>query len=240
MKTIELKDLDRTNTLYHFTNKNNIEKIEKLGLIPMIGNNSKGIEKTKKVFFSKGNIGFLRICDVWINWIIYSASMKNYINKRINEENNYRKLLDEYKELFKTGIFYTKENINSSFEQMSEFMSQNIVLSLDLEENKHYKKDDLDEAKERANDQEFITKMYCGYVSSNRNVEEFNMHTISDINIPKEQISLVIENDNISALNILKSIYELEKEKDKNLKFKFLDDFMKYLEILESINLKRR
>ena len=66
MKTIELKDLDANKTLFHFTDKRNIRKIEELGLIPMIGKNSKGIEKTEKVFFSKGNIGFLRICDVWI------------------------------------------------------------------------------------------------------------------------------------------------------------------------------
>ena len=37
------------------------------------------VEKTKKVFFSKGNIGFLRICDVWINWIIYGYGMDDYL-----------------------------------------------------------------------------------------------------------------------------------------------------------------
>lgn len=53
MKTIELKDLDANKTLFHFTDKRNIRKIEELGLIPMIGKNSKGIEKLKKYSFQK-------------------------------------------------------------------------------------------------------------------------------------------------------------------------------------------
>ena len=42
MKTIELKDLDSKETLYHFTERKNISQIEELGLIPMIGKNAKG------------------------------------------------------------------------------------------------------------------------------------------------------------------------------------------------------
>ena len=119
MKTIELKDLDSKETLYHFTERKNISQIEELGLIPMIGKNAKGIEKTKKVFFSKGNIGFLRICDVWINWIIYGYGMDDYlVSKRNLDSSKIRESIEEYKRIFKTGKIHTKENIERSFEYM--------------------------------------------------------------------------------------------------------------------------
>ena len=81
MHTIDLNEFDGENTFYHFTNRDNYESISLNGLIPSIGDNANGIEKTSKVFFSKGNIGFLRICDVWINWFIYRISLYNSVLK---------------------------------------------------------------------------------------------------------------------------------------------------------------
>lgn len=81
MNTISLNELDSENTFYHFTSRDNYESISLNGLIPSIGDNANGIEKTSKVFFSKGNIGFLRICDVWINWFIYRISLYNSVLK---------------------------------------------------------------------------------------------------------------------------------------------------------------
>lgn len=242
MKTIELKDLDENNTLYHFTDKRNLKQIESLGLIPMIGNHAKGIEKTKKVFFSKGNIGFLKICDVWINWIIYGYGMDDYlVSKTKIDSSGIRESIDEYKEIFKTGKIHTKENIERAFQYMTVFMNQNVLLSLDIVEGKHYKNDDIDEAKERACDQEFINFMYCGYVSSNNKVEDFNMHTISNESVQASKISLVNIDKDENALSILKRIYKIEKEKNKNLSFEFLDEFMEYLKVQDdSMKLKRR
>ena len=112
MKTIELKDLDSKETLYHFTERKNISQIEELGLIPMIGKNAKGIEKTKKVFFSKGNIGFLRICDVWINWIIYGYGMDDYlVSKRNLDSSKLREASEAYKSIFKTGNRIAHERV---------------------------------------------------------------------------------------------------------------------------------
>ena len=72
MNSVNLRSLDRNEVLFHFTKSSNLEAISSLGLLPMIGKNSMGIENTKKVFFSKGYKGFLEICDVWINWLIYT------------------------------------------------------------------------------------------------------------------------------------------------------------------------
>ena len=47
--------------------------------------------------------------------------------------------------------------------------------------------------------------------------------------------------NNDNALNILKTIYKQEKEKNKDLTFEFLDDFMEYLRIQdESLKLRRK
>ena len=86
-----------------------------------------------------------------------------------------------------------------------------------------------------------IGKMYCGYVSSNSNVEEFNMHTKSDTPVPSKNISLVINENDDNALNILKRMYKEEKEKNKDLSFEFLDGFMEYLKTQDdSLKLRRR
>ena len=83
--------------------------------------------------------------------------------------------------------------------------------------------------------------MYCGYVSSNFEVEEFNMHTKSNTQVSNKQISLVINENDDNALNILKTIYKQEKEKNKDLTFEFLDDFMEYLRVQgESLKLRRK
>ena len=113
-------------------------------------------------------------------------------------------------------------------------MKQNIILSLNINENVHYISTDTDEAKERANDLELIGKMYCGYVSSNSNVEEFNMHTKSGVGVDKDKISRITTHGDDSAISILKEIYSEEKEKDKNLEFAFLDRFMCYVNSMNS------
>ena len=67
------------------------------------------------------------------------------------------------------------------------------------------------------------------------------MHTKSNTPVLNKQISLVVNENNDNALNILKTIYKQEKEKNKDLTFEFLDDFMEYLRIQdESLKLRRK
>ena len=67
------------------------------------------------------------------------------------------------------------------------------------------------------------------------------MHTKSNTPVSNKQISLVVNENNDNALNILKTIYKQEKEKNKDLTFEFLDDFMEYLRIQdESLKLRRK
>ena len=228
MNTIDLNEFDGENAFYHFTNRDNYESISLNGLIPSIGDNANGIEKTSKVFFSKGNIGFLRICDVWINWFIYRISLYNSVlkYKDITKEERMN-LKRKFREDFTNGLFYTEDNINYAITWMMEYMKSNIVLKLDIPHD-NYDDLDIDEAKLHEKE-DFINRMYLGYITSSDKVESFNMHTKSGVGVDKEKISKVTTNDDDSALSILKEIYRKEKDKDNGLEFAFLDRFMNYV-----------
>lgn len=232
MNTIDLNEFDGENAFYHFTNRDNYESISLNGLIPSIGDNANGIEKTSKVFFSKGNIGFLRICDVWINWFIYRISLYNSVlkYKDITKEERMN-LKRKFREDFTNRLFYTEDNINYAITWMMEYMKSNIVLKLDIPHD-DYDELDIDEAKLHEKE-DFINRMYLGYITSSDKVESFNMHTKSGVGVDKEKISKVTTNDDDSALSILKEIYRKEKEKDNGLEFAFLDRFMNYVNSMD-------
>lgn len=232
MNIIDLNEFDGENAFYHFTNRDNYESISLNGLIPSIGDNANGIEKTSKVFFSKGNIGFLRICDVWINWFIYRISLYNSVlkYKDITKEERMN-LKRKFREDFTNGLFYTEDNIDYAITWMMEYMKSNIVLKLDIPHD-DYDELDIDEAKLHEKE-EFINRMYLGYITSSDKVESFNMHTKSGVGVDKEKISKVTTNDDDSALSILKEIYRKEKDKDNVLEFAFLDRFMNYVNSMD-------
>ena len=52
--SINIKDIDKESVFLHYTNKDNIKNIFKVGLLPKIGKSSKNIELNKKVFFTEG------------------------------------------------------------------------------------------------------------------------------------------------------------------------------------------
>lgn len=232
MNIIDLNEFDGENAFYHFTNRDNYESISLNGLIPSIGDNANGIEKTSKVFFSKGNIGFLRICDVWINWFIYRISLYNSVlkYKDITKEERMN-LKRQFREDFTNGLYYTEDNINYAITWMMEYMKSNIVLKLDIPHD-DYDELDIDEAKLHEKE-DFINRMYLGYITSSDKVESFNMHTKSGVGVDKEKISKVTTNDDDSALSILKEIYRKEKDKDNVLEFAFLDRFMNYVNSMD-------
>lgn len=232
MNRIELNTINN-DVFYHFTNRDNYESIDKYGLIPNIGDNANGIEKTKKVFFSKGNIGLLRICDVWINWYIYRISLYDNVlkYKNISEDEKW-KLKKEFRNNFTNGLYYNEDYIKIAYEAFMQFMNSNIILKLDLDKN-DYDENDIDEAKDREIP-DFMNRMYLGYYTSSDKVETFNMHTKSGIGIDIDKISKIESDNNDKALYILKNIYEKEKDKDENLRFTFLDSFINYVDSIDS------
>ena len=73
LKNIKIEDIENVDVKYaffHYTNIENLESIDKNGLVPKIGNNATGIELTEKIFFAIGDKGVFAIMDSWIRWLI--------------------------------------------------------------------------------------------------------------------------------------------------------------------------
>lgn len=67
MENYKLSLNDINSNYFHFTKKNNIESIDKNGLIPKISFHAQSLEDTKKVFFVEGLDNLLILFDCWIN-----------------------------------------------------------------------------------------------------------------------------------------------------------------------------
>lgn len=128
----------------------------------------------------------------------------------------------KFREDFTNELYYTEDNINYAITWMMEYMKSNIVLKLDIT-SEEYDLFDMDEAKSHEKE-EFINRMYLGYITSIDKVESFNMHTKSGVGVDKEKISKVTTNDDDFALSILKEIYKEEKNKDNGSNLHFLID----------------
>ena len=228
MKLVDLNSLDREKTYYHFTPRYNYESICEKRLLAKIGSNANGIEKTPKVFFAIGNLGFLKICDVWINWFIYKIALYDNVLKyndiSIDEKMNLKR---QFKNRFIKGAFYSDDYIIKAFEMMRHELENDIMFKLNLDES-DYDLNDIDEAKSNERE-EFINRMYLGNITSLDKVESFNMHTKSNLGINNDKIEKIICENNDSALYILKEIYNKEKQNNMNLKFVFLDKFIEYV-----------
>ena len=77
---VSIYNIDKENTFFHYTNKSNIDSIFEKGLLPNIGENSKNIEKNKKVFFTKGFDNTLILMDAWIKWLVLRPK-SNFVYK---------------------------------------------------------------------------------------------------------------------------------------------------------------
>ena len=77
MKTIYIENIDLNNTFFHFTDRENLEKINSFGLLASCGDASSMVNDKARVCLSKGGKGLLgirnsflytfkhtRICDI--------------------------------------------------------------------------------------------------------------------------------------------------------------------------------
>lgn len=238
MNKVKLNEIDLESSFFHFTNALNIELISKYGLLPTIGESSKGLESTEKIFFAEGTDGVLKICDVWIKLIM-------------NKMNNYFGLLNRYEgsELHKMSHEWDKEFISreylkdgakkiKAFERMFDDMIERRYLILHLKEGTDFSYNDIDEAKDyslqnKAKDSknrnyQYIKELYGNYSNVDvATVERWNMHTFTGLNILPNQISeLTTADGRKNAMSILLEIYD--KHKSINVRFDMLDEFIEY------------
>lgn len=237
MDKIKLDEIDLKNSFFHFTDALNIDSISKYGLLPALGKNSKLFESTRKIYFSKGTDGVLKICDVWLKWLMG-------VMDEVNNSNQYKG-----QELYETTRksarkFQSKEYLKDeakkidSFEKMFCDMTRRRYLILKLRDEIDFSYNDIDEIKENylkieRNDMislnyEYMKEFYGSYSNiDNLTVETWNMHTYIGRNILPSQITQLITEDNKEdALSLLFQIYD--KSKSIDIDFDLLDDFIEW------------
>ncbi len=238
MNKIKLNEIDLEKSFFHFTNALNIKLINEYGLLPTIGENSKGPENTEKVFFAQGTDGVLKICDMWIKWLM-------------NRMNNYHSLSTQYEgqELVEMANKwdteflsreYLKDEVKKikTFEKMFTDMKGRKYLILDIKDGIDFSYDDIDEAKEycieskrknpESKDYKYMKEFYGRYSNIEvPTVEKWNMHTYTGRSIlPSQILQLTTEDGRESALSILLEVYD--KYKSIDVKFDILDEFIAY------------
>lgn len=77
---INIKEIDKESTFLHYTDKDNVRNIFKVGLLPKIGKSAKNIELNKKVFFTEGFDNTLLLMDSWIKWLMLRPK-SNFVYK---------------------------------------------------------------------------------------------------------------------------------------------------------------
>jgi len=186
MNKIELnKD---TIKYFHFTTTKALESIDEKGLLALIGDNSRGVEKTHKVFFSESLENAARCLDVWVRWRIVHFQKTNarqeYLNKALKDFVPQEELVVDdkgekhlspadakrYSDLyFDAELQFTKDIGNGrlitqdarayAYEDMFRDWQAKSYLALDLEEGLDFDKNGLDEALEEWTPPEIIAQM---------------------------------------------------------------------------------
>ena len=241
-KTIEEID---DNSYFHFTHKSNYENIDNLGLSATIGCNAIGIEESPKVFFSKGKIGILKVSEVWLRWLMNRIfGEKNMIGIYDNLSSS-----DKEEEIFKWGTEfisgeYKDDNKKKEilFKYFFKYLEDRIYYKLDINEGIEFESSDIDENKNKIkiinrNSYRLFAKTMYGEFSDIDSLimDDWNMHTKSNVGIEKNKLQQVITKDGKEdMLSIVIDVYD--KYKDMPHKKMLLDDFIEYAKRKRLVN----
>ena len=233
LRRVELKELNLENTYFHFTMECNLERIEAKNLIPLIGENSAMIEDTKKIFFSVGASGVLKLHDVWLKWLMNRMFGEYNLRKKYDEEEYNKKIYSWMQEFLSKDYKNDEAKKDAVFTKYYHDMLECVYLELNISNGCDYDNGDYDEAKVRVNQNPdsveylFMKEIYGDYsnVDSNK-MESWNMHTIRQRHIKPRFIRVIkMDNKDANVIEIIKYLYNNYKDADYDL----LDDFMIWL-----------
>ena len=199
---VDVRQLDKNNTFFHYTNKNNVNSIFQKGLLPKIGKSSKNIELNKKVFFTKGFDNTLILMDSWIKWLVLRPK-NNLIYKCgcFYMTHKFPQIVVDL--IFKNSI-KSDTKIEYAFKKLDDILENSVFLKLDLIENIDFSYDDIDEVKSQPFSRNQLKYVYnYGNDINDNKLELWNMHTIKDKVIEKEKIKLLNLNGTKCAKDIV-------------------------------------
>ena len=224
------------NSLFHFTHIDNYETIDSEGLKPIIGENAFGIEETPKIFFSKGELGIIKVNEVWLRWLmnrIFGPNDRLNKYKELTPNENERRIYAWIKEFLSGEYKNDTEKKEELFAYFYSYLKERIYFVLDIEDKKEYDSEDLDENKVKLNDpsgiNERFAKIMYGEFSDMQSkiMDDWNMHTKTGQSIDKTKIKQVVTEDGMTdMLSIV--LYVYDKHKDMPHVQLLLDDFVLY------------
>lgn len=226
-KIIDINDINLNSLFLHYTNKKNLESILHSGLEPRIGINSKMIEKNKKVFFTKGDIGALVIIDVWLKWMICKpiSNLIYWLGAFLLRIPYFPKFIHNI------IISFNKRNKRKhiwAYKRMKNILDNSIYLILDLEEKVDFSFDDIDEVKSSF-PSSYVKSFYAHDSNiNNQFIEYWNLHTYSDKVIKPEKIFILDMDNNFSANEIIKNFAMKNMDYVKE-NCKFLYQYLDYI-----------
>lgn len=205
-KIKDISQIEIDNTFFHYTAKENLNNIIKNGLEPRIGKNSLYVEKSKKVFFAKGEKGVLTLMDVWLKWLNSKCGMSNqiyFIGTFYMRMPLCIKLIPNY--IVQKSLKNKKKHIKV-FNELKLILDNSVFLNLDLKENIDFSYNDIDEVK-NSYYESFLKLLYPSTSDlKNKKMEYWNMHTYSNKLIEFEKVSLLKDKNEYSASKILANL----------------------------------
>ena len=228
LKELDITEIDLKTSYFHYTDINNLENIALKGLEPKIGNNSKGIEESEKIFFVIGEIGILAIMDVWLKWLILRPSNDSIyrLGAYLLKQKWFPKIV--FEKIFKNWTNSKIKN-KSAYKKLKSILNNSIFLVLDLEENVDFCFNDIDEVKSQNIPKEQLKYIYFEDELKTKKMDYWNMHTYSNKTIETHKIALLKMNNIISSNEILKIIAQNNNEYINNNCY-FLKEYLFYLE----------
>ena len=241
---------DNIARFYHFTKTENLDSIFERGLDAKIGDNAKGVEFSKKVFFVEGRENVLKLIDVWIRWFIVRYQRVAYVKDAVGEinpkdspfaETIYRKLekeaLKRHRADVESGAVETEEAKMAAFKKMYKDWKKTSYLALDLKEGVDFSYDDVDDAKDwnvkNRDNLKYLEYMY-GKIYKVDGLEKWNLHTFAGVGVSPKKIELVSVGDKTDGISIVQRMYEQEKKSNPEFNMPLLDEFMENVKKIEA------
>lgn len=239
IKIKDIKDIDTKFAFFHYTNMTNLENIDEVGLLPKIGDNATGIEKTEKIFFAIGDKGVFSIMDSWIRWLIAKRLTDLPGSKADIPFYRFCSFVMHFPILstianFATWIeFKIKPFKIKSFKIMKDILDTCVFFALDLEEEKDFSYQDIDEVKSQNYNRKTLKKVYAKmHKIDSKKMDYWNMHTLSNVSISTDKITLIKKDNSYKGLDIL--LWMVKNTKlDLKVLAPYFYEFLKYYKLLD-------
>ncbi len=235
---------------YHFTKTENLDSIFNRGLDAKIGNNAKGVEFSKKVFFVEGRENVLKLIDVWIRWFIVRYQRVAYVKDAVEgidpkesplADMIYRKLekeaLKRHRADVESGAVETEEAKMAAFKKMYKDWKNTSYLALDLKVGVDFSYDDVDDAKDwnvkNRDNLKYLEYMY-GKIDKVDGLEKWNLHTFAGVGVSPKKIERVSVGEKTDGISIAQYMYEQEKKSNPDFNMPLLDEFMENVKKIEA------